>query len=152
MWSHYADCHRGFVIEIRTPFKGNAVDELRALDRLLPFRVSYSEVRPTVGLADQRNHEMVKKILLTKAIDWEYEQEESVVDQDRGPGIYPYSRDEVLWSVIAGLKCPEENRRELARQVEKVAATAHRSIGIYQARERPGTYKLEIPGHPTWGS
>lgn len=71
MWAHYADSHRGFVIEFdeRSPFfdrRVNPDDELRHLRK-----VSYSSKRPSLTLADVENFAP----FMTKGVDWEYEAE-----------------------------------------------------------------------------
>lgn len=71
MWAHYADSHRGFVIEFdeRSPFFDRRVkpdDELRHLRK-----VSYSPTRPSLTLADIDDFAP----FMTKGMDWKYETE-----------------------------------------------------------------------------
>jgi hypothetical protein len=71
MWAHYADSHRGFVIEFdeRSPFfdrRVNPDDELRHLRK-----VSYSPTRPSLTLADVDDFAP----FMTKGTDWKYEAE-----------------------------------------------------------------------------
>lgn len=71
MWAHYADSHRGFVIEFdeRSPFfdrRVNPDDELRHLRK-----VSYSPKRPSLTLTDVEDFTP----FVTKGTDWQYEAE-----------------------------------------------------------------------------
>ncbi len=71
MWAHYADSHRGFVIEFdeRAPFfnrRVNDEDELRHLRR-----VAYSPTRPSLTLSDLNDFSP----FMIKGTDWEYEAE-----------------------------------------------------------------------------
>ena len=71
MWAHYADEHRGFVMEFDAthPFFDQRVapsDELRNLQK-----VQYDTRRPALILADINS---IKPFLI-KGCDWEYEQE-----------------------------------------------------------------------------
>jgi len=71
MWAHYADSHRGFVIEFdeHSPFfdrRVNPDDELRHLRK-----VSYSPKRPSLTLADVEDFAP----FMAKGTDWKYEAE-----------------------------------------------------------------------------
>lgn len=70
MWAHYADEHRGFLIEFESdsPFfdQRSGHSDYRFLQR-----VQYHAQRPRFVLKDVDGSEM----FLTKSIDWEYEQE-----------------------------------------------------------------------------
>lgn len=71
MWAHYADSHRGFVIEFdeHSPFfdcRLTPDDELRHLRK-----VSYNSRRPSLTLADVEDFSP----FMTKSTAWEYEAE-----------------------------------------------------------------------------
>lgn len=73
MWAHYADEHRGAVIEFDEQSscfnrRRSATDELGSLRK-----VRYSKVRPVLNGDSGDNWFQV--LALTKAIEWEYEQE-----------------------------------------------------------------------------
>ncbi len=63
MWSHYADCHRGMVIEF---------DSKNEYFNFGTEDVVYSEKRPSMILHDQNPD---TEILRTKSVDWAYEEE-----------------------------------------------------------------------------
>lgn len=71
MWAHYADSHRGFVIEFdeRSPFFDRRIspdDEFRHLRK-----VTYNAKRPSLTLANVEDFSP----FMTKGTDWEYEAE-----------------------------------------------------------------------------
>jgi len=151
MWSHYADLHRGFMLEFRIPVFGTALDSISAMDRLLPFAVKYQSARPSIKIGLELPEDLVEKILLTKSDDWAYEQEERVVYQGRSPGIYAYRRDEILATVVAGLRMPAAHRQELETAVKLAAKSGLQGLSLYDAREDPKEFGITVPGHPRLG-
>ena len=143
MWSHHANHHRGFLVELRIPM--NAPDEL--LDFILPMEVIYSDARPVVrwGVNDARD---IEKYFLVKNIDWSYEEEERVVTRQQGPGGYEYSRQYFLNSVIAGPRIDAVEFERLKRVVEKASGDIGRQVPIFEAKLSNSIYKVYIPGHP----
>ena len=147
MWSHYADFHRGFVLEFRIPVMGHREDVPLAVDRLLPNPVSYSKERPHIKMGAEAPHDLVNKCLLTKSTDWEYEKEERVIDHIRGPGIYLYRRNEVLSSVISGLRISNENLVQLNSIVDQLSSEMP-ELGTYRVEAIPGSFQIHVPRHP----
>lgn len=148
MWSHYADFHKGLVLEFRIPFMGVRDDLALSIDRLLPFSVKYASQRPHIKIGTELPHDLVDKLVLTKSRDWEYEEEERVIDRDRGAGIFPYRRDEILSSVIAGLRISEGNFKRLETLIQNLSDSSMPNLSIFRAHEKKGDYQLEVMGHP----
>ena len=151
MWSHYAELHKGFVLEFRIPVLGEKRDLVYATDRLLPFPVKYQQGRPTIRVGIELPQDLVERIVLTKSQEWKYEAEERVIDHLRPPGIYPYRRDEILCTVIAGMKMEFSNRKELAELVAAAAVTGAPGLAVYDAVEEPSQFGILVPGHPRLG-
>jgi hypothetical protein len=148
MWSHYADYHRGLVLEFRIPIMGTQDDYRLSLDRLLPFPIHYQANRPVIEIGKNYPQDLIDKLVLTKSLDWRYEEEERVIDHDRGPGIYKYRRDDILFSVIAGLKMKEENYHLLESLIMSLSKVTNQKLKLYRAREISGEYKLTVDDHP----
>lgn len=148
MWSHYADFHRGLVLEFRTPIRGTRKEFALARDRLVPLPVGYSRDRPHVRLGTEYPRDLLNKVVLTKSLDWRYEEEERVVDHERAPGIYKCRRDEILCSVIAGLKMTNENFLHLQSVIKELAEKNIPSLKLYKAEVETGEYGLKVEGHP----
>ncbi len=151
MWSHYADFHRGFVLEFRIPTTGTKRDVPLVLGRLLPFEITYEAKRPHIEIGLEDPQLLVNKLILTKSLDWKYEEEERVIDYERGPGIHPYNRDEILSSVIAGLDMNEANFKKLSSIVKKISRGTKLDLSLYKVEEVKDEYKLAVPSHPRLG-
>lgn len=148
MWSHYAENHKGFVLEFRIPILGLQEDLAVANDRLLPFPITYQSGRPSIRIGSELPEDLVNRIVLTKSKDWEYEAEERVVDHTRPPGIYSYRRDEILCSVIAGMRMEPSNRAELGRLVAVAALTGLPNLTVFDAVGVPNEFRVTVPNHP----
>lgn len=119
MWAHYADSHRGFVVQFdeTSPFFDCRVsedDELRHLRR-----VTYCSKRPSLTLLEMENG----SAFLMKGIEWEYEAEWRMIvplaDASRvlGAGsdaihLYNFPPSAVT-SVILGCRMLETKRAEI---------------------------------------
>ena len=148
MWSHYADFHRGFVLEFRIPIMGYEEDIPLTYERLLPFPIVYQSERPRIEIGVDMQDELVRKSILTKSIDWEYEEEERVVDHERGPGKHPYRRDEVLCSVIAGMDADSRHYNNLSSIVRELEQCSQLNISLFKANEIKDEYKIIVNNHP----
>ena len=148
MWSHYSDFHRGLLLEFRTPIMGRKEDLALTRDRLMPFPVIYQKDRPHIDIGVENKDELFAKVLLTKSEDWEYEEEERVIDYERGPGIYQYERDDILCSVIAGMNISRRDYKSLVRIVGDLAEASIPNLSLYKAEPVDGEFRLQARGHP----
>jgi len=148
MWSHYADFHRGFVLEFRIPIMGTMDSQKYSEERLLPLPVTYSVERPHIDLGTELPNQLVKKLLFTKSVDWAYEEEERAIDRNRGPGIHRYRRDEILSSISAGMRMPIEYYQHLVALVSDLSKQSQLDLALFKAQAAVGEYKLHVPGHP----
>lgn len=146
MWSHYAQYHQGFMLELRIPLWGYKEDMPLTEQRLMPFPVKYSERRPHVDVALANNSRLVEDILLTKSIEWGYEEEERVIDRDRGPGIHVYRRNEILSAVIAGMRMSHENCARIDAVLRSISAECENEVRFLKAVPSADKYELSIPG------
>ncbi|EKT4522057.1 DUF2971 domain-containing protein [Pseudomonas putida] len=145
MWSHYAEHHKGFVVELRI-----AMDAPRPiLEQFMPFPVEYQVERPVVDWASGCD---ITQYFLTKSLDWEYEQEERVLTTWQGPGIHPYPRHHFLSTVIAGSRMSPENYILLERAVEQAGREIGRKVPLYRAELAKTKYMVCVPGHPVAAS
>ena len=119
MWAHYADSHRGFVIEFdeSSPFFDRRVsgeDELRHLRR-----VTYDRTRPSLTLSEVEDG----SAFLTKGLEWRYETEwRMIVSLDGADKILDSGHEvihlfkfppQALKSVIFGCRMTEAKRNEI---------------------------------------
>ncbi len=148
MWSHYADFHRGFVLEFRIPIMGSEQDISLTNERLLPFPIKYRSERPHIEIGKELPDKIIDKLILTKSLDWEYEEEERVVDHERGPGIHQYRRDEILCSVIAGMDIKNKHHANLQSIVQELTVKSELNLALFKAQEKKDEYKLIVNNHP----
>jgi len=148
MWSHYAQLHQGFVLEFRIPIMGSRMDIAYAADRLLPLPVTYQSARPVVDVAKADRTQLLESILLTKSDVWAYEEEERVLSELRSAGIFPYQRDEILCSVIAGMRISDKNFKTLEIACDRVKKNALPNLSLFKAVPLSERYGLYVPGHP----
>lgn len=144
MWSHYANRHKGFVVELRIPLDAPA----EVLRSIFPLEVGYASERPIVDMGCARDTG-VEKYLLTKSTDWGYEQEERVISSGRKAGIYPHSREYFLCSVIAGAKMTDSDYGILRQAIDKVSREIGKTIPLRRACLASHKYKVYVPGHPS---
>lgn len=120
MWSHYADSHRGFCIQVdalRLREITNKYFEL--LKDLIVFeRVTYSEtfpiVNPYIMNTDRPEDFFIGTI--TKSKEWSYEKEWRIVYYKQANLSVPFNN--TITAVYFGCNCPDEKIREVASIVK----------------------------------
>ena len=149
MWAHYAKDHTGFVIEFCIPLQSQTYYEedakKEAINWLVPLEVKYEKEKPIISPYDDDGVNGDKRFLI-KGHDWEYEQEERVVDYLRGPGIHPYERKIILKSVIAGMRMCDDHFVTLNDAVEAMNAELGINVAVYRAEPLKGKFALSVPG------
>lgn len=129
MWSHYSDYHKGICLE----FDGEA--KLMAHAQ----KVQYSQKRvPIKAYSDDKEASMTKA-LLTKSLQWAYEEEWRLINYKKGPGTVEF-RPENLTGIVIGALASADTVA-LVKQWAK--ARAH-PLDIYQALLSKTDYALDI--------
>jgi len=147
MWAHYAKNHTGFVVEFCIPLTAKATKkeaEGYILKWLVPQEVIYTNDKPVRNLNDDKDTN-VQKQFLTKSIDWEYENEERVIDCIRGSGIHTYDRNEILKSVIAGIGMDDKRYNDLQLVVTSLNKQIKTKVKLYRAKKKPGYFAIIVP-------
>lgn len=129
MWAHYADSHSGVMFEFEEPL-GDI--------NFFGLNVAYVNQRPLVDpTAFLAGNDEIKKAILTKSVDWAYEEEVRMVEYRRAPG--PRSFDpKYLKSVTLGLKISVADRQSIIDAVGR----RRTSIPVLQAVLDSMTYKI----------
>lgn len=148
MWSHYANEHKGFLIELKIPVFGPIWEHSMPNEWLIPHKIIYSKKRPMIGPVGHDPQAEFEQHSLTKSLDWRYEQEERVFDHIRGPGIHSYRRNEILCSVIAGMRMEPPEYKKLGAIINATNQTNDTNISLYKVKEVEGTFTLTVPKHP----
>jgi hypothetical protein len=151
MWAHYADSHRGFVVQFddTSPFFDTRVtenDELRHLRQ-----VTYSSKRPSLTLSEVEDG----SAFLTKGVEWEYEAEWRMIvplaDASQVIGTGPEAVHlfgfpaEAVTSVIFGCRMLEAKRAEIHALLASLPRYAH--VRCIQASIDTENYILHVGPH-----
>jgi hypothetical protein len=107
---------------------------------LIPLLVEYEKEKPIVT-----SRESDTESLLTKGKDWEYEQEERVIDFERGAGIYPYDRNRILKSVIAGMRMSDDDFVVLKNTVDELNNQLGTNVTVHKTEPLKGKFALSVP-------
>ncbi len=162
MWAHYSHGNRGVVLvfdqeKILKNATGrilNSQQELKDVTTSLD-PVIYSENPPFINsvdifesvrvksqeLSDKMGKEIYQCCMLTKAIDWQYEQEMRLIlkcnnHMNLNPVLYKY-KSNALTGVIIGNKCTKEN-------ILKVAKSVTGSVDLFFIKQGQSSYNYEI--------
>ena len=144
MWGHYADCHRGLVIE----FDANNVFFVNFVDtdgnKLRVFPVDYTDMRPVLKVGDPFRPEL----MACKGKTWKYEDEVRILFhkgscvQDGADIFFPLPPD-CITGVILGARAPEDLCREvMSLNQEKWNG----KLSVSNAVEDPEEYRILIQG------
>lgn len=109
LWSHYADSHKGVAFgfsttpRMKSPFS-------------FAWPVTYTGDRPRVDMSEAGQGgdaiSMIRRCLLMKAAEWEYESEWRLIELDTEPGEYPFPPP-FLDRIVFGALCPPETITEI---------------------------------------
>ncbi len=134
MWSHYGDFHKGFCIgykdNLNVPVDAvHEVEYSSSVDRgfLLNFFLSGGDKNGFLA-------EIHKIIVLTKFLDWEYENEWRIMGV-KGVGTYEESS---VCEIIFGLKMPQENREVV------VSMLRGRNVNYFEAVKSKNDFSIDI--------
>jgi hypothetical protein len=141
MWSHYADSHRGLLVEFTTDQNHEGMLTNPEF-YLTAWKIKYTENMPVRDLSI-RSFDAVKEQFLCKSKDWAYENEYRSLSHCRGPGIYPFDKSMVT-RVVAGAKMSDENFDELKQLVEQFVKSTGIAIVLKRAEMVTGKYKINI--------
>ena len=75
MWSHYAEGHSGICIGIE-------IDDLQSHDDFIFTKINYTDERPIINTNKLEDPDNIQKILGTKHLNWQYENEYRVITKN----------------------------------------------------------------------
>lgn len=129
MWSHYADSHRGVCLQ----FNGMSGYFARAQP------IKYSLDRTAINPFRQEHDEILTTAILSKAKDWEYEEEWRIVDHEKGVGVQQFPSG-LLTGVILGAKISEADEEKIRGWIEE---NKH-PVRLFRARICEHSYSVHI--------
>ncbi|MEL0623840.1 DUF2971 domain-containing protein [Marinomonas arenicola] len=142
MWSHYADNHKGFVVEFDVNDVVMNKNKKKQTESLIGWDIEYSSSMPIIIVGEDR-FDAVKKIFLTKSLDWEYESEYRALNMDEGPGVYNFDQT-IITKVIAGVKMSDLDYQELSNLVNDLSKNTGCNPELIRATMSKKEYKLEF--------
>ena len=136
-WSHYADSHRGFCIGFYT---GNLKVFLEKSGLPLELgAVNYTKEYPFINAYKTSMVEKTKRVLQTKSIDWEYENEYRILR------IYGANKslkipNGIIRRVILGCQVNPKDKIEMIRILKSRAGR----ISLFQAKQKEDSFGLRF--------
>lgn len=130
MWSHYADCHKGFCIQYNTERI-----ESRIKNNLFPVLYTKERLDITTELRKMSNNAIIKA-LISKAIDWEYEEEWRIISSDKN--MKKCCLKDAIEGIYLGVNCSEDNKKIVCEIADK-----NKKIKVYEMKINKKEYKLE---------
>lgn len=157
MWSHYANNHKGFVVE----FEINHAEFLEGLDErtdkehfdsiihnLLAQPVRYEEYRPKLKpyIKGNKTGELTQWLLQTKSKHWEYEKEYRIVTSlEHGAGAYKFN-PRLLKRIIVGMCTPSDYLKRINESVLAFEESNNVDVPVLFAKSSNNDYSIVIPG------
>jgi hypothetical protein len=152
MWSHYADHHKGLMLEFKIPKDFS--------ESLIPIPVSYNNTFPVIqmSLAELKkftesnkndiNFDVLEKALLRKSDCWFYENEYRAFGSEDDSLLIKYNPS-TLSSVITGTKFGSTNKLKLLKDtISLFNKTNKTKVKIYDAKLMDDRYELYVDQHP----
>ncbi|WP_085908873.1 DUF2971 domain-containing protein [Kiloniella majae] len=146
MWSHYADEHRGFIIEIDENHP--CINSPRSEDDEFfhPRPVLYSEKRPSLEFSDLDG----TILLLTKSLDWGYEKEWRVIkpissgsQSNLNKNVYLFDLPaDAIQGIILGANMGNDQRQQVENIIISNDRYAH--IKVKEAQLQANSYSLKV--------
>lgn len=131
MWSHYADCHKGFCIEfVRSPD-----NHLGDIEMAHPVHYTADYPMPS-PFSEKGMAELPYVVLMTKAEGWKYEREWRLISDEGDVELPPPGE---ISGIIFGLRMLEPQREEIRRTLCNSSGIVYR-----EAKRVSGRFALEI--------
>jgi hypothetical protein len=133
MWSHYAESHTGVCLEF-SPKVGD-------LDKTFfsTFPIYYEKNVPVIKYFESELSDDIFEIIFTKSIDWEYEREWRIWQQDVAPGLNPFNSAK-LTGIIFGCKA----KPDFVDSVCEMNSRRRTPLATYKATMRDREFALDI--------
>jgi hypothetical protein len=148
MWAHYANSHKGFVIEFDpiNEFFNQVNDSKEFYGRLK--EVKYTNTRPNIEYFNSVGERYFFDTFLTKSEDWIYEEEyrmlmpltEATQTIEDKIFLYKFPK-QAISSIYLGANMTDENKNKIK---ELVNIPENKHIKIFQARVAEKTFELEF--------
>ncbi len=136
MWSHYANQHYGFCLELKRS-KNNSLGSNRTLPVIYPEKMPLISAKLLGGGTKEERNKIRQSLMLTKAKDWDYEKEWRYVIERKGNSCIKLNTKIV--SVIFGLRMRFDQRKTVYEILRK-----DKSMNFKETKKVEGGFGLEI--------
>ncbi len=149
MWAHYADEHKGFVVEFDIPEETteHPTSQVQFVELLIPQEVEYVAEMPIILATDDRNAKFTKQFL-TKGLEWKYEAEERVIDYIRKSGIHKLDQRAILSSIITGLNMDQKIIDIIKNEVSNLNKRKGLSVTVHHIEKVSRKFAIFVPDRP----
>lgn len=141
MWSHYSSSHTGFVIGFRTQglkdFCSKCIYNKKNIIAMDIIR--YSSLMPIINAYRRSYNERFNLQVLTKAIDWQYENEYRMLKQN-GPDTTEILPSNVFSYVFVGCRIEQNNLDKIIQ----VLRDREDQLPLFQARTSETKFGIEF--------
>lgn len=127
MWSHYADSHKGVCLEFQWDVISEPIEE-----------VNYSQEMPIIRVCDPDYSDRVKEFIITKSVQWIYEEEVRVIKPNQ-IGLHRFP-PRWLSGVIMGCCMPDPERLLLQR----LRASMAPHVQLWEAQMKENEFALDV--------
>jgi hypothetical protein len=143
LWSHYADSHRGYCVELDARRLATELFDLARTDEeaVDVHSINYADVLPIVlpSSDDEVDRERHMTLLTTKSDVWTYEQEWRFIWIGK-TALPKYIDREVIRRVIIGCQMPQEHRQGLIDLVKSKLPKTE----VWEAVRSHTEFRLEL--------
>jgi hypothetical protein len=139
LWSHYSDSHSGFAVGFQTSElrKMSASNRAKMQKGMILLPIQYSKEFPLINGYKHTREERFRLQQLTKAKDWEYEQEFRILLQN-GPDTIVRFPNNVFKRVLLGCNITETDRNIII----KILREREDRLNLYQAQRSKNKFGL----------
>lgn len=163
MWSHYAQSHKGFLVEFKIPHPNpkamvHEVFNVQAVKYQNEFPKIPLDISNPLAMFDVANGakllDFVANQYLIKSKDWSYENEFRTLAHDYDSSNFNSLLKEIpatyISSVILGAKLTnhDPNKMALIESINYFNKYYQQDIKVYEAVLKPNSFKITVPNHP----
>lgn len=135
MWSHYGDCHRGVNLIFEEIF-----EEGRNGIKFVAYDVDYRKKRPEVDITTMLDGvDGMKASILTKADDWNYEEEKRMISYREPAGLRAFPA-EAFKGLIFGARTSDADKE----WVHGLLAQSDNDLEVWQASLSETEFSIDL--------
>ncbi|EGQ8224950.1 TPA: DUF2971 domain-containing protein [Vibrio cholerae] len=136
MWSHYAQQHQGFCIEFNRD-KNNSLGSKKTLPVRYTHKLPQFRLEDLIGSTGKERRDILHSMVLSKALDWSYEQEWRYLSEY---GDVPISLNSKITAIIFGARMSQAHKDTIIEVVSKY----HSDVAFKEVKLKEEGFGLEV--------